>query len=75
MRPDRSEIASEFDELALGDSPGDSLTVRYLGRLRIAVTGTFTGNLYRFSPSQSVQQVDARDAFHLLDSGLFGIAS
>jgi hypothetical protein len=78
MRPDRIETASEVDELTADDLPGgsadDSLTIRYLGRLRIAVSGTFTGNLYRFSPSQSVQQIDARDAFSLLDSGLFGIA-
>jgi hypothetical protein len=52
----------------------DYLAVQYLGRLQIAVSGTFTGNLYRFSPIQSVQPVDPRDAFYLLDSGLFGIA-
>jgi hypothetical protein len=78
LRPDRSEIASELEGLApgesLSESPDDSLTIRYLGRLRIAVSGTFTGTLYQFSPNQSVQRVDARDAFSLLDSGLFGIA-
>jgi hypothetical protein len=51
----------------------ESLSVRYLGGQQIAVSGTFTGNLYRFSPLASVQLVDPRDAFHLLNSGLFGI--
>ena len=53
-------------------APNGYLAVEYLGRLQIAVSGTFTGRLYRFSPVQSVQQVDPRDAFYLLDSGLFG---
>jgi hypothetical protein len=52
-----------------------SVKVEYLGRLQLAVSGTFTGNLYRFSPIQAVQPVDHRDAFYLLSSGLFGIAS
>jgi hypothetical protein len=52
----------------------DFLALQYLGRLQIAVSGTYTGNLYRFSPLQSVQQVHPRDAFHLLNSGLFGVA-
>ncbi len=52
----------------------DFLDIQYLGRLQIAVTGSFTGTLYRFSPLDPVQQVHPRDAFHLLDSGLFGIA-
>jgi hypothetical protein len=54
---------------------GYSVKVEYLGRLQLAVSGTFTGNLYRFSSIQSVQPVDHRDAFYLLASGLFGIAS
>jgi len=53
---------------------GDFLDLRYLGRLQIAVTGSFTGTLYRFSHLDPVQQVHARDAFHLLGSGLFGVA-
>jgi hypothetical protein len=52
-----------------------AVNVEYLGRLQLSVSGTFTGNLYRFSPIQSVQPVDHRDAFYLLSSGLFGIAS
>jgi hypothetical protein len=59
---------------ALGAEPDFCLGVHYLGHLQIAVSGRFTGNLYRFSPVQPVQQVQARDAFYLLESGLFGIA-
>lgn len=55
--------------------PDYRVNVEYLGRLEIAVSGTVTGTLYRFSPVQPVQQVDPRDAFYLLASGLFGIAS
>ena len=51
------------------------VNVEYLGRLEIAVSGTATGRLYRFTPVQRVQQVDPRDAFYLLASGLFGVAS
>jgi hypothetical protein len=51
------------------------VNVEYLGRLEIAVSGTVTGRLYRFTPVQPVQQVDPRDAFYLLASGLFGVAS
>jgi len=50
-----------------------SVSVQYLGRVRMVVKGAFTGNLYGFSPTQSVQKVDHRDAFYLLESGLFGI--
>lgn len=52
----------------------EPLSVQYLGYLQIAVSGTHTGNLYRFSPVDSVQLVDPRDALHLLGSGLFGVA-
>lgn len=50
-----------------------SLSVQYLGRLQIVVKGVCTGNLYGFSPLQSVQKVDHRDALYLLESGLFGV--
>jgi hypothetical protein len=53
----------------------DRVGVEYLGRLQLAVSGTFTGTLYRFSPMHPVQHVDLRDAFYLLSSGLFGVAS
>ncbi len=55
--------------------PDYRVSVEYLGRLEIAVSGTFTGRLYRFTPIQPVQQIDPRDAFYLLASGLFGVAS
>jgi hypothetical protein len=55
--------------------PGVPLSVRYLGHLQIAVSGVHTGILYRFSPIDSVQQVDPKDAMHLLESGLFGVAN
>jgi hypothetical protein len=58
----------------LGADPDYCIGVHYLGRLQIAVSGRFTGTLYRFSPMQPVQQVQARDAFYLLETGLFGIA-
>jgi hypothetical protein len=61
--------------LALADpAKSDSLSIQYLGRLQIAVSGLSTGTLYRFSPLDSVQAVDPQDAFYLLNSGLFGIA-
>ena len=59
---------------AAESAAGDFLSLEYLGRLQIAVTGSFTGTLYRFSPLHPVQRVHPRDAFHLLGSGLFGIA-
>jgi hypothetical protein len=55
--------------------PDYRVNVEYLGRLEIAVSGTATGRLYRFTPFQPVQQVDPRDAFYLLANGLFGVAS
>ena len=55
--------------------PDYRVNVEYLGRLEIAVSGTFTGRLYRFTPIQPVQQIDPRDAFYLLANGLFGVAS
>ena len=58
----------------IGADPDYRISVQYLGRLQITVSGRFTGNLYRFSPVQPVQQVQARDAFYLLETGLFGIA-
>jgi hypothetical protein len=55
--------------------PDYRVNVEYLGRLEIAVSGTATGRLYRFTPVEPAQQVDPRDAFYLLASGLFGVAS
>lgn len=55
--------------------PDYRVNVEYLGRIEIAVSGAVTRRLYRFTPVQPVQQVDPRDAFYLLASGLFGVAS
>ena len=55
--------------------PDYRVSVEYLGRLEIAVSGTATGRLYRFTAVQPAQQVDPRDAFYLLESGRFGVAS
>jgi hypothetical protein len=56
------------------DEPDYNVNVEYLGHLVIAVTGRFTGKLYRFTPVQPMQQVDPRDAFYLLASRRFGVA-
>ncbi len=50
------------------------LKVEYLGRLEIAISGRFTGRIYRFNPLQPIQQVDPRDAYYLLASRRFGVA-
>lgn len=70
MFTNRSECSLPAEE----HGSNDFLALQYLGRLQIAVSGTYTGNLYRFSPLQAVQHVHPRDAFHLLNSGLFGVA-
>lgn len=51
-----------------------SLNIEYLGRLRITITGRFTGTTYRFNPFCPIQKVDPRDAFFLLASRRFGVA-
>jgi hypothetical protein len=67
------QVGTQFK---LGEpEPAYRVNVEYLGRLEIAVSGIVTRRLYRFTPAQPVQQVDPRDAFYLLASGLFGIAS
>jgi hypothetical protein len=55
--------------------PDYRVIVEYLGRLEIAVSGTATRRLYRFTPVQPAQQVDPRDVFCLLASGLFRVTS
>ena len=71
MSSQRLRAHFECDE----PEPDYLVDVEYLGRLEIAVSGTVTRRLYRFTPVQPVQQVDPRDAFYLLASGLFGVAS
>lgn len=46
--------------------------VRYLQHSRILVRGTSTGREYIFSSGQPTQEVDPRDAEHLLRTGFFG---
>ena len=55
-------------------APNYPIKVEYLGHLKIAVSGRYTGSLYRFSPRAPVQQIDPRDALYLLENRLFGIA-
>jgi hypothetical protein len=71
MSSQRARTHFKRDEL----EPDYRVNVEYLGRLEIAVSGIVTRRLYRFTPVQPVQQVDPRDAFYLLASGLFGVAS
>ena len=55
--------------------PDCRVSIEYLGHLDIAVSGTFTKTIYRFTRVQPVQQVDQRDSFYLVSSGLFRVAS
>jgi len=71
MNSRRGPVHFRYDEPA----PDYKVNVEYLGRLEIAVSGRFSGKVYRFSPTRPVQQVDPRDAFYLLASRRFGVAS
>jgi hypothetical protein len=71
MNSDQEQVLFKSDERA----PDYQVNIEYLGRLEIAVSGRVTGTLYRFSPILPMQLVDPRDAFYLLASGLFGVAS
>jgi hypothetical protein len=55
--------------------PQSSVSVRYLETSPIQVRGLVSGMSYAFSPSQPVQQVDARDASSLLNTRFFRRAS
>jgi hypothetical protein len=55
-------------------SPSSALNLRYSGPSLIDVRGAATGSLYRFSPAQPVQPVDARDAQPLLANSLFRVS-
>jgi hypothetical protein len=68
MSSQRQQSQCKCDE----PEPDCRVNVEYLGRLEIAVSGTVTRRLYRFTPVQPVQQVDPGDAFYLLTSGRFG---
>ena len=55
--------------------PQSSVSVRYLETSPIQVRGLVSGMSYAFSPSQPVQQVDARDASSLVNTRFFRRAS
>lgn len=48
-----------------------ALKLRYSGLPLVNVCGPVTGIIYRFSPTQPVQPVDARDGLLLLETQLF----
>ena len=50
-----------------------ALKIRYSGLSLLNVSGPVTGIIYRFTPAQPVQQVDARDGQLLLASKIFRI--
>ncbi len=54
-----------------GTTQNDALNLRYSGYPLVNVRGPATGIIYRFSPTQPVQPVDARDGQFLLASQLF----
>jgi hypothetical protein len=53
------------------DTQNGALKLRYSGLPLVNVRGPVTGIIYRFSPAQPVQPVDARDGQLLLASQLF----
>ncbi len=55
-------------------TPHSSIAIRYLETSPVRVQGLVTGRRYEFSPSQSVQSVDARDASSLLNTRFFSRA-
>jgi hypothetical protein len=55
-------------------APHSSVAIRYLETSPVRVQGLVTGRRYEFSPSQSVQSVDARDALPLLNTRFFSRA-
>jgi hypothetical protein len=50
------------------------MKLRYMGQSRIAMRGSFTGEIYRFSPEQPVLAVNISDAKGLLACNLFTVA-
>ncbi len=47
------------------------MRVAYLGRNSLSVRGTYTGNLYPFSPQSRIRWVDAEDSRVLLRTRYF----
>jgi hypothetical protein len=59
------------EPVPIASAPQGSVAIRYLERSPVRVQGLGTGRSYEFSPSQSVQNVDARDAASLLSTRFF----
>jgi hypothetical protein len=55
------------------DSQSFQLKLKYLGKARLELRGSSTGEVYQFSSDVPVQPVDLRDARFLLASPLFTI--
>lgn len=55
----------------VGTKQDGALKLRYSGLPLVNVRGPVTGTIYKFSPTQPVQPVDARDGQILLASQLF----
>jgi hypothetical protein len=55
----------------VGTNQDGALHLRYSGLPLVNVRGPITGTIYKFSPTQPVQPVDARDGQFLLASQLF----
>ena len=55
----------------VGSNHDGALNLRYSGLPLVNVRGPVTGTIYKFSPTQPVQPVDARDGQILLASQLF----
>jgi hypothetical protein len=70
MRSDR--VRSQMTPAIAPHSQGRN--VHYSGPTLVFVRGTATGWVYRFSPAEPVQPVDARDVPALLASPLFRVA-
>jgi hypothetical protein len=51
------------------------VSVAYLGKNRLRVKGTFTGELYPFSPESRVRSVDAADSRVLLRTRYFRLVN
>jgi len=51
--------------------PSTVVALRYLGRSAITLRGLATDHIYSFSQSQSVQQIDSRDAEAFLRTRYF----
>jgi len=63
-----------IDDESESNSLEFTMKLRYMGQSRIAMRGSFTGEIYRFSPEQPVLAVNISDAKGLLACNLFTVA-